>query len=335
MRKSLYLLTTLVAAPVLLLGASVAEAQSLRPATLRAAPLRPMPIFNNPMRPAPQFRQIRTGPFANQPIIPYVQLGPNNIQVPLHPLPIGFVAHQQRLFLREAAIDNAIVARAMASSPYTGGYSPMMNMGYSGGYSPMSYGSSYGGGYSPMSYGGGYGGGGGSGGGYSPSSYGGSPYMGNYGSPPAQGGNYSGGGSHGDYSGGPDYGNGGKKQKSDYTQVAKRDTSRDASGKLLTALGVPNEDGKLTWPLGLRVLTPRSKTEELQDRIETLLFTAANQQESGKVNANLLDEAAGAVEGLQGMLKGRQSNMMPDTYSAADQYLGKLRHAIKMLRPAT
>jgi hypothetical protein len=332
MATSLHRFAYLAAAPAVLVGAAFADAQSLRPATMTPARVRPMPIFNNPMRPAPQFRQIRTGQFAFQPVIPRVQLGPNGVQVPLVPLSPGFVAHQQRLFMREAAVDTALLARSI-TSPYNGGYYPMMNTGYGGGSGGYGggYGSSYGGGYYPMSYGGGYGGG------YSQGSYGGSPYSGSYSPPMGQGqGSYGGGGSYGgagDYSG-QDYGNGGKKQKSDYGQVAKRDATKDASSKLLTALSVPNEDGKLSWPLGLRVLTPQSKCEELQDRIETLLLTAANQQDNGKVNTNLLDEAAGAVEGLAGMLKARQSNMMPDTYSAADQYLGKLRHAIKMLRPA-
>jgi len=326
----------LAAAPLVLAGAGAVQAQSLRFQSTLPATIRPQNPFSNPMRPLPTFRQSRTFPFNYQPVKPMATL-PNGIMVPVYPLSPGFVAHQQRLFMRQQTLDLALLRTVAPPVPYGGGYSPYMTPGYGGGYSPM-YGG--GGGYSP-SYGGGYGGGGG---GYSPYSQG-SPYAGNYtpGSsiPPAAvsngtaggTGNYGGAGSYGGGTGGDPYAQDYAK-KGDASTVAKREPARDPAGKLLSALGVPNDDGKLTWPLGLRVLLPQAKCEEYQDRIETLLQAAAEQQQNGRVNANLLDEASGAVEGLAGMLRTRQANMVPETYNAADQYLGKLRHAIKMLRPA-
>jgi len=336
MRFTFHRLACLAAVPALLAGAGAAQAQSLRPQTLQPALLRPMNPFSNPLRPLPGPLN-RTYPFANQPITLKYQF-PNGPQVSVYPLSPGFVAHQQRLFMRQQALDVALLRTVAPPVPYAGGYSPYMAGGYGGGYSPYMSGG-YGGGYSPYTSGGGYGGGYSAGGGGYSGGGGGSPFAGNYtpGSsiPPAAvsngtaGGGYGGTGGHGGDPYAGDYG-----KKSDTAPVAKREPTKDPAGKLLSALGVPNDDGKLTWPLGLRVLLPQSKCEEYQDRIETLLQTAAEQQQNGRVNANLLDEAAGAVEGLQGMLKTRQSNMMPETYGAAEQYLGKLRHAIKMLRPA-
>src|SRR5437588_55720 len=82
----------------------------------------------------------------------------------------------------------------------------------------------------------------------------------------------------------------------------------EAGGKLLSALGVPNFTGRISWPLGLQVLVPQDKTNELLDRIETLLQVAATQEVQGQVNTNLLQEANTAVDELHGMLRKRHTN---------------------------
>jgi hypothetical protein len=104
-------------------------------------------------------------------------------------------------------------------------------------------------------------------------------------------------------------------------------------GKILTAVGVPNDDGRLSYPLGLQVLQPQTENLQVLDQIETLFQVLASQEPSGQINANLAKEAKVAIDRLQTMLRGRQHNMMPNVYGEAQQYLDKLRHGLEVLQP--
>jgi len=104
------------------------------------------------------------------------------------------------------------------------------------------------------------------------------------------------------------------------------------SSKILRAFGLPNENGQLIWPLGLQVLQPQAENLALLDKIEVLLHVAASQEATGKVNANLLQDASSAVDRLEAMLRMRQNNMMSTTYEEAEQFLTKLHHAMKLLQ---
>jgi hypothetical protein len=104
------------------------------------------------------------------------------------------------------------------------------------------------------------------------------------------------------------------------------------TGKILTAVGIPNGRDQLSYPLGLQVLQPQTENMQLLDQIEALLQLMASQQSSGKVNPNLATEATGAIDRLQTMLRARQSNMMANVYLEAQQYLDKLRHGLKVLQ---
>src|SRR5207249_2184560 len=96
-----------------------------------------------------------------------------------------------------------------------------------------------------------------------------------------------------------------EKDKSERANFVAR---KGEASKLLTALGVPNDKGAIDWPLGLQVLLPQSKTNELLDRIETLLQVAAIQQIQGQVNGNLVEETKTAVDDLHAMLRERHNN---------------------------
>jgi hypothetical protein len=194
---------------------------------------------------------------------------------------------------------------------YSGGYSPSYG---SGGYSP-----SYGGGGSYPNYGSSYPN-------YGNNAQNGLLYYGDTGTPGGGKGTSYGG----DYSSNKNQNQPDTKTKTTPTQSSL--TSPD-TGKVLTALGVPNNDGQLAYPLGLQVLQPAAENTKLLDQIETLLQLAVSQEIKGQVNANVILEASAAVDRLQTMLKGRQSNMMANNYQEAQQYIDKLRHALKDLQP--
>ena len=223
---------------------------------------------------------------------------------------------------------------ALLNNFFYGGYQPNYALPYAGGYSSAGYGMPYMmGGYSQ-----GYGG-------YPSSGYSSQPSYPSYGSsqmPP-----YSGDGSSSSYYSLPSYaGNaaastgGASTSKQDKTtgkedaSPAKTLASRE-TGKILTAVGVPNDDGQLSYPLGLKVLQPGTENVQLLDQIETLFQLMAMQQAGGQVNPNFAQEANVAIDRLQTLLRGRQHNMMPNTYEEAQRYLEKLRHGLKVFEPST
>ena len=224
----------------------------------------------------------------------------------------------------------------LLNSSYYGGYQPSYALSYrlpyTGGYSSAGYGMPYMmGGYSS-----GYGG-------YPSSGYSSQPSSSSYGN--SQMSPYSGDAASSYYSLPYYAGDAGASTGAGYSKQDKADGKENASpaktlasretGKILTAVGVPNDDGRLTYALGLQVLQPQTENLQLLDQIETLFQLLAMQQAADQVNPNLAQEARAAIDRLQTMLRGRQHNMMPKTYDEAQQYLEKLRHGLKVLEPAT
>ena len=102
---------------------------------------------------------------------------------------------------------------------------------------------------------------------------------------------------------------------------------------VLDAMGVPNTNGRLDWPLGLRILPPGEKAEELRKQIEALLRMAANQSPEGKVSPQVLQETANAVEELHDMLRKKKSAFEASyTYNEADHFLDKLAQGLRLLQ---
>jgi hypothetical protein len=104
---------------------------------------------------------------------------------------------------------------------------------------------------------------------------------------------------------------------------------------LLDTLGLPQEGGRLSWPLGLRILAPGPDTQALRQQIDALLQMAAAQQAAGgKVSPSTLQELNAAADRLQALLaRAADRRVLPEAVqSEADQFLRKLRDAVKAMR---
>ena len=51
----------------------------------------------------------------------------------------------------------------------------------------------------------------------------------------------------------------------------------------VTLFGLPAENGRMQWPLGLRIL-PTDETKPLREQLELVLYFVATQAAEGKVN---------------------------------------------------
>jgi len=104
---------------------------------------------------------------------------------------------------------------------------------------------------------------------------------------------------------------------------------------LLTIGGLPNDQGRLRWPLGLRILAAR-ETDELRERIDALFQEAVNQAAEGPVSSLLIQEIRQAVYKFRRLLlkdKAERLGMPLAVYKESERFLDQLEHAAEVLKP--
>jgi hypothetical protein len=99
---------------------------------------------------------------------------------------------------------------------------------------------------------------------------------------------------------------------------------------ILSASGVPNQNGRLAWPLGLRLL----RTDAQRHQVEAQLQLAAEQITAGGVNPQLLDEIRLNVMALRQLVlsdKEQRFSLPQAMYEDAERFLQKLQRAPQIL----
>jgi hypothetical protein len=100
----------------------------------------------------------------------------------------------------------------------------------------------------------------------------------------------------------------------------------------LNALGLPNQDGRLKWPLALRILPPDAETLALRNQIDALVGEAAAQAVKGKATPRIREEAIHAVGRLHELLHNEKSAFTSSyTYDEADRFLDQLANVLRKL----
>jgi hypothetical protein len=101
---------------------------------------------------------------------------------------------------------------------------------------------------------------------------------------------------------------------------------------MLTAIGVPNSNGQLRWPLALRSM---AETDYLREQLDALFFEAAEEALDGLVNQRLLHEIDRAVDKLRTLVKRDREERFrfsETAYEDAERFLDYLKDATRMLR---
>jgi hypothetical protein len=139
------------------------------------------------------------------------------------------------------------------------------------------------------------------------------------------------------------YGGGGGGQGAGYggnqtggsagVQTGDTGENRELS-RTLTACGVPNEGGRLLWPVGLRVLRIPDM-EELRRQIEAHLQEEAEQARVGPASEQLDQELGRAIRSLRNLMRRDEEERfsLPLTaYEDGERFLNKLESAAKLFR---
>jgi len=101
--------------------------------------------------------------------------------------------------------------------------------------------------------------------------------------------------------------------------------------QVLAASGVPLQNGKIRWPLGLRTLP----VDDLREQVEAELQVAAKQSAGGGANEQLLQEIRHNTDRLRTALladKEWRFSLPLQTYEDSEQFLSKLRKAPTLLQ---
>jgi hypothetical protein len=104
--------------------------------------------------------------------------------------------------------------------------------------------------------------------------------------------------------------------------------------RLRTASVVPNDKGKLRWPIGLAILAAPG-ADELRQQIDALFDEAARQAAHGSVNPALAEEVHQAVTKLRRLLlkeKAERFGMSLAVYQESERFLDRLDRAEQRLR---
>jgi plastocyanin len=102
----------------------------------------------------------------------------------------------------------------------------------------------------------------------------------------------------------------------------------------LTASGVPNDNGRIRWPIGLKILG-RTVSDDLGEQLNALYLIAAAEAANGQVSANVSSQIKKNLEEFRHrVFKDRNDRLgLPlRVYDEAERFLDKLTDAEKVLR---
>jgi hypothetical protein len=143
-------------------------------------------------------------------------------------------------------------------------------------------------------------------------------------------------GGYGNPSGSAGYAQGGTQlSTSSPGNAGSQKPGQDYVELILTASGVPNEAGQLSWPFAIRIDgTPRGA--RLRRQTEALFQVAALQAQVGQVNPRLRPELTGAVGELRRHLQTtRERVLLSDaTFDESERFLDGLTKAWSVLENA-
>jgi len=98
-----------------------------------------------------------------------------------------------------------------------------------------------------------------------------------------------------------------------------------------TLFGLPARDGRVQWPLGLRILAPANEAQVLRDQLEVDLYFVATQDDEGKVNQVFIAIGLQTTRDLRQLLRRRHESMAAATYTDAMRFLDRAERGLTQM----
>jgi hypothetical protein len=153
--------------------------------------------------------------------------------------------------------------------------------------------------------------------------YGSMGYMSSYGASGSGSGGY--GGSGGYYGGG---GGGGSPTQTQAPVVYAMPQEPNPAANAMSALGIPNTNGQIDWPLGLRVL--KMEGQKLKLAVNSEVQQVASQAAAGQADAQLLQRLARQMKQLRGLVIDSEGIVSRTAVDESRQFLDNLADALQL-----
>ena len=99
--------------------------------------------------------------------------------------------------------------------------------------------------------------------------------------------------------------------------------SQTAPFAAATLFGLPAENGRVRWPVGLRSLPPANETRALRQQLELVLYVVATQAAEGQANRVFTDFGLQAVRDLRQLLRRDGGDLSDRRYREAVRFLDR------------
>jgi hypothetical protein len=116
------------------------------------------------------------------------------------------------------------------------------------------------------------------------------------------------------------------------TEYGQPGASRTGRLAPATLFGLPSEDGRVQWPLGLRVLGPADETKALREQLEAVLYFVATQAAEGRVNPTFINFGLRAVRELRRLLRPREGTIATFTCTEAMRFLNRAERGLIQIK---
>jgi hypothetical protein len=104
-----------------------------------------------------------------------------------------------------------------------------------------------------------------------------------------------------------------------------------AGAKAIGNIGILRNDGRLSWPIGLKDLKPSKTAEEIRTFLDNKALTAVQQAVNGKVSTGIIRDLRSKVKELHKLLAKNVSELPTNEYIEAKKYLNHFDDAIDLL----
>jgi hypothetical protein len=121
---------------------------------------------------------------------------------------------------------------------------------------------------------------------------------------------------------------------SSYGSETQSSSEGRSLGRYLTAGGIPNDDGRIRWPIGLKILG-RTVSDDLGERLNALFLIEAAEAANGRVDANVSAQIKKNIKEFRDRVfkdKNERLGLPYRVYDEAEDFLDKLANADKVLQ---
>jgi hypothetical protein len=122
---------------------------------------------------------------------------------------------------------------------------------------------------------------------------------------------------------------------SSYSSASQDQKQGSQDRNYLDALGLPNDGGRLSWPVGLRIVPPANEINPVREQVEVAALLAGRELVRGdKADRRILDQATRDVRWLRWLVMDSEGKVPYQSIEQSVQFLNKVDKGLKLAKDA-